>query len=196
MLDQKLRNYKIILASASPRRKQLLEEMGVNFDVSPKHVDEIIPDGLSPKQVAEYLSKLKADAFSETEIGKKTLVITADTVVALKNEILGKPVNREDAIRILKRLSGNSHKVITGVTLKSTSKQRTFSVTTKVVFKELSDEEINFYIDNFKPYDKAGAYGIQEWIGHVAIEKIKGSYFNVMGLPTHRLHEELINFIG
>lgn len=174
----------------------MLEEMGVNFDVSPKHVDEIIPDGLSPKQVAEYLSKLKADAFSETEIGKNTLVITADTVVALKNEILGKPVNKEDAGRILKSLSGNSHNVITGVTLKSTSKQRTFSVTTKVVFKELSAEEIEFYIYNFKPYDKAGAYGIQEWIGHVAIEKIKGSYFNVMGLPTHRLHEELINFIG
>lgn len=196
MLVQKLRNFKIILASASPRRKQLLEEMGLSFKVLPKHVDEIIPEGLSPKQVAEYLSKLKADAFLESEIREKTIVVTADTIVALKNEILGKPVDRNDAVRILKSLSGNTHKVITGVTLKTAIKQRTFSVTTEVVFKELSVKEIDYYIDNFKPFDKAGAYGIQEWIGHAAIEKIDGSYFNVMGLPTHRLYEELLIFVG
>lgn len=174
----------------------MLEEMGVNFEVLPKHVEEVVPVGLIPKDVAEYLSKLKADAFSEKEIGGNTIVVTADTIVALNNEILGKPVDREDAVRILKSLSGNSHKVITGVTLKTALKQRTFSVTTDVIFKELLTEEIDYYIDNFKPYDKAGAYGIQEWIGHAAIEKIDGSYFNVMGLPTHRLYEELLIFVG
>jgi septum formation protein len=196
MLEDKLRNYKILLASASPRRKQLLEEMGVSFELMPKHVEEIVPEGLLPKDVAEYLSKLKADAFSGNEIEENTLIITADTIVALRDEILGKPVNRADAEKILKRLSGNSHKVITGVTLKSLEKEHTFSVVTEVVFKKLSAEEIDFYIDNYKPYDKAGAYGIQEWIGHAAIEKINGSYFNVMGLPTHRLYEELIRFVG
>lgn len=196
MLGQKLGTYKIILASASPRRKQLLMEMGVNFEVSPKNIDEIIPNNISPVAAAEYLSRLKADAFSEEEIGKNTLIITADTIVALKDEILGKPVDRKDAVKILKSLSGNLHNVITGVTLKSATKERTFSVTTEVVFKRLSEEEISYYIDNYKPYDKAGAYGIQEWIGHAAIEEIKGSYFNVMGLPTHRLYKELSLFIA
>lgn len=195
MLIQKLKNYRLLLASASPRRKHLLEELGVNFEVLPRYIEEIIPEGLSPKEVAEYLSKLKSDAFSGNEIGVNTIVLTADTIVALKGEILGKPVDSEDAVKILNRLSGNSHKVITGVTLKTNKKLRTFSVTTEVIFKKLLDEEIRYYVDNFKPYDKAGAYGIQEWIGHVAIEKIKGSYFNVMGLPTHKLYEELLSFI-
>jgi len=196
MLLETLRQYNIILASASPRRAQLLKEMGLEFEVKPKHVDEIIPKNLSPKEIAEYLSKLKADAFSEKEIGVKTLIITADTIVALKQEILGKPVDRLDAVQILKKLSGKSHKVITGVTLRSLLKQRTFSVKTEVDFKNLTDKEIDYYINAYKPYDKAGAYGIQEWIGHAAIEKINGSYFNVMGLPTHKLYEELIIFAG
>jgi len=196
MLLETLRQYNIILASASPRRAQLLKEMGLEFEVKPKHVDEIIPKNLSPKEIAEYLSKLKADAFSEKELGDKTLLITADTIVALKQEILGKPVDRLDAVKILKKLSGKSHQVITGVTLRSLLKQRTFSVKTEVDFKNLTDKEIDYYINTYKPYDKAGAYGIQEWIGHAAIEKINGSYFNVMGLPTHKLYEELISFAG
>lgn len=195
MLLQKLSKYRVVLASASPRRKQLLKEMGVDFEVLPKHVEEIIPEGLTPKEVAEYLSQLKANAFSEKEIEGNTLIITADTIVALGDEILGKPVDKDDAFRILKSLSGKPHEVITGVTIRSVSKQLTFSVSTKVLFKDLSSEEIDYYIENYKPYDKAGAYGIQEWIGHVAIEKIEGSYFNVMGLPTHRLYEELRKFV-
>jgi septum formation protein len=195
MLKTRLKKYDVVLASASPRRKQLLEEMDIEFSVFPKHVEEIIPRGLNPKEVAEYLSKLKAEAFSANEIKGNTLIITADTVVTLDGKILGKPVNRDDAWNILQSLSNKSHEVITGVTIRSASKQLTFSVTTKVVFKRLSVEEIKFYIDNYKPYDKAGAYGIQEWIGHVAIEKIEGSYFNVMGLPTHRLYIELLRFL-
>lgn len=195
MLLQKLSKYRVVLASASPRRKQLLKEMGVDFEVLPKHVEEIIPEGLTPKEVAEYLSQLKAKAFYEKEIEGNTLIITADTIVALGDEILGKPVDKDDAFRILKSLSGKPHEVITGVTIRSVSKQLTFSVSTKVLFKDLSSEEIEHYIENYKPYDKAGAYGIQEWIGHVAIEKIEGSYFNVMGLPTHLLYEELLLFI-
>ena len=195
MLKTRLKKYDVVLASASPRRKQLLQEMDIEFTVYPKHVEEIIPFGLNPKEVAEYLSKLKAEAFSEKEIKANSLIITADTVVTLDGKILGKPVNRDDAFNILKNLSNKSHEVITGVTIRSASKQLTFSVSTEVHFKPLTDKEIEYYIDQFKPYDKAGAYGIQEWIGHVAIEWIKGSYFNVMGLPTHRLYIELLRFI-
>jgi len=195
MLKTRLKKYDVVLASASPRRKQLLQEMDIEFTVYPKHVEEIIPFGLNPKEVAEYLSKLKAEAFSEKEIKANSLIITADTVVTLDGKILGKPVNRDDAFNILKNLSNKSHEVITGVTIRSASKQLTFSVSTEVNFKPLTDKEIEYYIDHFKPYDKAGAYGIQEWIGHVAIEWIKGSYFNVMGLPTHRLYIELLRFL-
>ncbi len=195
MLITKLKNYDLILASGSPRRKQLLEEMGLNFKVLTKPIDEVFPNGLVPKEVAEILSRQKADAFHEKDFAENTLIITADTVVTLEGEILGKPSDRKDAIAILNRLSGKPHEVITGVTLRTKSKVFTFSVSTKVVFKVLNEVEIHYYIDTFKPYDKAGAYGIQEWIGHVAIESIEGSYFNVMGLPTHRLYEELMKFV-
>jgi septum formation protein len=140
------------------------------------------------------LSEKKARAFSNKEISENTLVIAADTIVAVNDLILGKPENNEDARKMLQQLSGRDHEVITGVTIRTYYKLKTFSVGTRVYFKELSDEEITYYIQNFKPFDKAGAYGIQEWIGHVAIERIEGSYFNVMGLPTHRLYEELISF--
>ena len=194
MLHEKLVKYNIILASGSPRRKQLLEEMGVKFKVVPKHIEEIYPDDLSPKEVAEFLSRLKADAFTADEMDEHTLIITSDTVVTIDDEILGKPADKEEATEILKLLSGKSHDVITGVTLKTIERERTFSVSTIVVFKTLNEDEINYYIDHYKPFDKAGAYGIQEWVGHVAIESIEGSYFNVMGLPTHRLYEELLSF--
>lgn len=196
MLIDKLSKYKVILASGSPRRKQLLSEMGIKFSVVPLSVKESYPGDLSPHQIAEYLSELKANAFPPGEMTEQSLVISSDTIVTLNNQVLGKPADRGGAIQILKLLSGNSHQVITGVTLKTLEKQKTFSVSTHVYFKELTEDEIAYYVDTFKPYDKAGAYGIQEWIGHVAIDKIDGSYFNVMGLPTHRLYMELQQFIS
>ncbi|MEJ2594263.1 MAG: Maf family nucleotide pyrophosphatase [bacterium] len=195
MLLEKLEKYDVILASDSPRRKQLLGEMGIRFRKESVGVSEEYPVDLAPRQIAEYLSKRKAGAFEKTRLQENSLLITADTIVTLDEQVLGKPAHREDAIRILRSLSGKPHDVITAVTLKTREKEMTFSVVTKVFFKELADVEINYYIDCFKPYDKAGAYGIQEWIGHAAIEKIEGSYFNVMGLPTHRLYEELSRFI-
>lgn len=194
MLEQFLQSYDIILASASPRRSQLLNELGVQFKVLPKHIEEEFEAGLSPKKVAEYLSEKKAMAFTQSEFNECTLVITADTIVTMDDIILGKPNTKGEAKEMLMQLSGRSHEVITGVTIRSILKIKTFSVSTTVFFKELAEGEMTYYIDNFKPYDKAGAYGIQEWIGHAAIERIEGSYFNVMGLPTHRLYEELVKF--
>lgn len=194
MLLDKLKTYQIILASGSPRRKQLLEEMGIHFSVLVKQVDELFPSDLNPSEAAEFLSRLKADAFSIDDFGENTLIITADTIVSVDGTILGKPADRTEAIDILKQLSNKTHEVITGVTLKTNRKEYTFSVTTSVSFKHLSPAEIIYYVDTYSPYDKAGAYGIQEWIGHVAIEGITGSYFNVMGLPTHQLYEELCLF--
>lgn len=194
MLLERLKNYNLILASASPRRKQLMEEMGISVRIVPRHIDELFPNTMSPVEAAEFLSRSKADAFTAEELKSNILVITADTIVSIGDEILGKPANRNEAVEILELLSGKIHEVITGVTLKTAEKQHTFSVSTKVKFKNLSNSEIEYYIDKFQPYDKAGAYGIQEWIGHVAIEQIEGSYFNVMGLPTHRLYEELLIF--
>jgi len=196
MLQSKLANFEIILSSASPRRKELLKELGVDFKVQLKKVDENYPVGYPVEKVAQYLSEIKAAAFHVSDMKKNTLIITADTVVALGNTILGKPSDKKDAVNILKNLSGKKHQVITGVTLRTIDKRHSFSVSTEVYFKHLSDEEINYYVDKFKPMDKAGAYGIQEWIGHAAIEKIEGSYFNVMGLPTHRLYQELIKFVN
>ena len=195
MLEDKLKGYEIILASASPRRRQLLQELGIQFSVQPRDVAEHFDDGLSPQQVAEHLSELKALAFAEEELKDKTIVITADTVVTLDGAILGKPKNFAEAKDMLRTISGRSHQVITGVTLRSATKMKTFSVSTNVFFKELSEDEIDYYVTVFKPFDKAGAYGIQEWIGHAAVEHIEGSYFNVMGLPVHRLYEELSTFV-
>jgi septum formation protein len=196
MLEEKLLLYDIILASASPRRSELLKELGVRFRVLPKHIDESFDTEFPPQKVAEYLSEKKARAFSQSEIHENTIIITADTIVSIGKVILGKPANILEAKSILQQLSGNKHEVITGVTLRSIKKLLTFSVATTVYFKELSESEMDYYIENFQPFDKAGAYGIQEWIGHAAIERIEGSYFNVMGLPTHRLYEELISFVS
>ena len=194
MLQTNLSKYDIILASASPRRKQLLEELGIKFTIQTREVDEDYPAGYPVEKVAQYLSEKKAAAFHESEINENTLLITADTIVALGTTILGKPSNYQDAVTMLKSLSGKKHQVITGVTIRTINKMHSFSVSTEVYFKHLTDVEINYYVDNYKPMDKAGAYGIQEWIGHAAIERIEGSYFNVMGLPTHRLYEELKRF--
>ncbi len=195
MLSDTLKKYKIILASASPRRRHLLREMGFEFDVISRKITEAFPLAYNPEQVALHLAELKAATFSTAELEPDKLLIAADTVVALENRILGKPISRKNAFDTLEQLSGRSHKVITGVCLRTSTEAHSFASATKVYFKQLNTEEINYYITNFLPFDKAGAYGIQEWIGHVAIEKIEGSYYNVMGLPTHKLYEELMSFI-
>ncbi len=196
MLPELLKSYEVILASGSPRRKDLLAEMGIHFDVQTKPGDETFPESLPTHEVAGYLSLQKALNFANKGLTENQLIITADTIVVVDGTILGKPVNESQACEMLTQLSGKIHEVITGVTLMTAHKSHTFSVATEVVFKKLSVEEIDYYVHHFQPFDKAGAYGIQEWIGHVAIERIDGSYFNVMGLPTHRLYEELIHFLN
>ena len=193
MLHEKIKNYNIILASQSPRRQMLLKGLDIPFEIKIKDTEEIYPPNLKKEEIALYLCKLKASAF-ENEIDEKTLVITADTIVWINEIVLNKPKDFNDAVNILKQLSGNMHEVITGVCLKTKEKTHTFYALTKVYFKNLSDQEIEYYISNYKPYDKAGAYGAQEWIGYIAIEKIEGSYFNVMGLPTRMLYDELMKF--
>lgn len=186
--------YKIILASASPRRQQLLSDLDIPFTVLViKDIDESYPQDLPAIEVAAYLSQKKAASYHPT-LNEQHLVITADTVVINQSEVLGKPANQEEASTMLKALSGKSHQVVTGVTLTSKTKSHTFSAITEVKFSQLDDEEIKYYIDTYKPYDKAGAYGIQEWIGSVGVEHIQGSYFNVMGLPVHQLYQALKSF--
>ena len=186
--------YRIILASRSPRRQQLLRELGVEFDVILKDYDESYPEHLNGEEIASYIASAKARCF-RNDISRDEIVITADTIVWCNNKVLGKPVDDEDAFAILSEISGNTHDVITGVTILSSEKEITFTETTKVTFAPLTGEEISYYIRNFKPFDKAGAYGIQEWIGLVACNRIEGSYFNVVGLPIHRLYKELIEFV-
>jgi septum formation protein len=194
MRIENLNNFKIILASRSPRRQQLLRELGLKFDVVIKEYQETYPEGLSGEEIATYVAHEKAKSF-KSQISYNEIVIAADTIVWCNNKVLGKPIDFEDAKRILIEISGNTHEVITGVSLFSLSKEITFSDSTKVTFETLSEEEIVYYIDKFKPYDKAGAYGIQEWIGLIACSHIDGSYFNVVGLPVQRLYKELQNFI-
>ena len=194
MIIDKLNDYEIILASRSPRRQQLLQELGLKFEVVTREYSEIYPEGLGGEEIARYVAHEKAASF-KNEISYNEIVIAADTIVWCNNRVLGKPVNRNDAARILKEISGNTHEVITGVSLLSQSKQFTFSDSTKVTFDSLSDEEIYYYIERYRPYDKAGAYGIQEWICIVACSHIDGSYFNVVGLPVQKLYKELQRFI-
>jgi len=193
MLFENLKDYQIILASKSPRRNSLLKELGLKFKVRIHETDETYPDSLSVEEIPSYLAEKKALPF-ENESDSNTIIITADTIVYIENEVLGKPTDYEDAYQMLQKLSGRWHQVATGVCLFSKNKKVTFTSVTKVQFKPLTHDEIDYYITNFKPYDKAGAYGIQEWIGLVAAEKIDGSYFNVMGLPVQRLYEELCKF--
>jgi len=187
-------NKKILLASASPRRSQLLKDAGFDFKIiTGKKIDETVPEKLIGKNAALYLAELKADAYSE-EIKPDTVLITADTVVCLGDRILGKPENYENAFEILQSLSGKKHKVITGVSIRSAEKKISFADETVVTFKKLDKEEIDYYITYYKPFDKAGAYGIQEWIGYIGITEITGSYFNVMGLPIQKVYEILKKF--
>lgn len=192
---EELKEYDLILASRSPRRRQLLADCGLEFSLAGDYeVVEEYPRDLPADEVAAFLSRLKSEAYPEP-LGGKDILITADTVVIADGRILGKPDGRETALDMLRSLSGRSHSVITGVTLRNGSRSRTFDSRTKVFFKQLSDEEIDYYVDRYRPYDKAGAYGIQEWIGYVAIERIEGSFYNVMGLPVQKLLTELEIFI-
>lgn len=192
MLDN-LKKYNIVLASKSPRRQELLKHIGVDFTILTKDVDESYPSRLAPLEVAPFLSLKKAKAFEDSELPEDFMVITADTVVIAENEILGKPKDRDDAFRMLELLSGKTHKVVTGVTVRTKDFTKTFSVMSKVTFDNLDNQEIEYYVDNYKPYDKAGAYGIQEWIGYIGVSCVEGSYFNVMGLPTRKLYMVLKN---
>ncbi|MBT6745267.1 MAG: septum formation protein Maf [Flavobacteriales bacterium] len=185
----KLKGKKLILGSQSPRRKELLASLNLDFDVFAKEVDETYPNGLSNKEIAEYLANLKSIVFKPLS---NEIIITADTIVCVDNEILGKPSTKTEASQMLKKLSARAHEVITGVSIKSMNNEYTFSDTTSVHFGKLTYDEIDYYIDTYKPYDKAGSYGIQEWIGQIGITKIEGSYFNVMGLPVHRVYAELL----
>jgi len=181
----------ILLASKSPRRQQLIQEMGFDFRIVHQDIDESYPAELAAEEVAEYLACLKAEAVKQELKAENEVILASDTIVVLNGEIFGKPIDQAEARAILKKLSGQTHAVITGVCLLSKNKTVRFSETTYVHFLELSSSEIDYYIESCQPYDKAGAYAIQEWIGLNKIEKIEGSYFNVVGLPTHRVYQEL-----
>lgn len=191
MLKQKLNNYNVILASGSPRRQQFFRDLDIDFSIQLKEIEEMYPENLKGVAITDYLSNLKSDAFST--LNDKDLLITSDTIVWLEGKALGKPKDAKDAFTMLRAMSGKKHEVITSVCLKTTSFQKIINDITNVTFKELSDDEIHYYINNYKPFDKAGAYGIQEWIGFIGIDKIEGSYFNVVGLPVHKLYKELMN---
>jgi len=194
MINKRLEDYHLVLASASPRRQYLLKELGLDFEILTTYVKEEYPAGLAPMEIATYLADLKAASFDTARMNPKTILIAADTIVVLGDEILGKPANHDEAVIMLKKLSGKKHDVITAVCLKSRKKKKTFHVQSSVYFKELSLEEIEYYIRNFQPFDKAGGYGVQEWIGYIGISKIEGSFFNIMGLPVKELYEELLLF--
>ena len=192
---ENLKKYRIILASNSPRRQELLSLMDVKFDsIVRKGVDENYPKGLKTKDVPEYLARKKAEAYKDLLTDPNTLIITADTIVILDKEIIGKPQNQEGDKELLMKLQGRSHRVISGVAITTAEKQVSFSVKTKVLMRPMDEDIINYYVKHYKPTDKAGAYGIQEWIGAIGIGHIEGSFQNVMGLPTQRLFVELCNF--
>ena len=189
-----LNKYHIILASKSPRRQELLRGMGVDFEILTKETPENYPNDLPLDEVPKYLSLQKSLAFKDDELPADYLLITSDTVVICEGEILGKPKDREDAARMLELLSGKTHHVVTGVTVRSAAKTESFAVRSNVTFAELEQDEIAYYIEHCKPFDKAGAYGIQEWIGYVGISGLEGSFYNVMGLPTRKLYQCLKSF--
>ncbi len=195
LLNEKLKNFHVILASGSPRRREILKILDFDFEVKTKETEEIYPKELPAEKVSEYLAELKAKAFeNEVTNDEKLIVITSDTTLVIDGRIIGKPKDRQGAIEMLQTLSGKKHTVYSGVCIKSKRKTVTFTASTDVWFKELSDEEIIFYVDKYKPFDKAGAYAVQEWIGAAAISRIEGSYYNVMGLPSKMLYTELEKF--
>jgi len=187
-----LENYHIVLASNSPRRRELLAGLGLDFEVNVvKGIDESYPDSLPVEQIAEYIAEKKSEAYP---LSPAELLITADTIVVAQGAVLGKPKDAADARRMLRMLSGQTHHVITGVCLATRERRSRFSSVTEVTFAKLTDEEIDYYISNYQPYDKAGSYGIQEWIGYIGVEGIRGSFYNVMGLPVQRIYQELKKF--
>ena len=192
MLNQKLKNYNIILASASPRRQEFFRALELDFDIQLKPVEEIYPEQLKHSEISDYLSVLKTQPFLK-ELKEKVLLITSDTIVWHNNEALGKPNDEKEAYNMIKSLSGKTHEVITSVCFTSKTKQIVINDTTKVTFKQFTEDEIWYYINNYKPFDKAGAYGIQEWIGQIGVTNLEGSYFNVMGFPVHLVYKTLIN---
>ena len=193
MLTDKLKNKHLILASGSPRRQHFLHELDLDFEIRLKEVDEIYPGHLKEEEITDYLAKLKASPF-KTDLKADDILITADTIVWLNDKAIGKPKDKKNAISMLHLLSNKTHTVISSVCITSLEKQVVFHDFTFVQFKKLTNEEIEFYIDKYKPFDKAGSYGIQEWIGYIGIEKIKGSYFNVMGFPIQKFYQELLKF--
>lgn len=193
MLNPHLKNYTILLASGSPRRQQFFQDMHLDFEVRLKEVDEIYPEHLKASEITDFLAKLKADAF-QGELAPNDILVTSDTIVWHNGKALGKPKDYDDAFRILRALSDSTHEVYTSVCFRHNGKTDIINEVTKVTFAHLSDEAIAYYLDNFKPYDKAGAYGIQEWIGIIGISKIEGSYSNVVGLPVQKVYEYFTTF--
>lgn len=195
MLLDEIQKYRIILATKSPRRQHLMKEAGFSFEVSHLHeVEENYPENLNKFEIPIYLAELKSDAYPD-KLEEQDLLITADTIVWLNGKVINKPNGREDAISILRSLSGNMHEVITGVCIRNSHEKLCFHSQSEVFFRKLKEEEILYYVDHFKPFDKAGAYGIQEWVGYIGISKIQGSFFNVMGLPIQLLYQKLEEFI-
>ncbi|MGE4587103.1 MAG: Maf family nucleotide pyrophosphatase [Mangrovibacterium sp.] len=193
MTLKNLEKYRLVLASGSPRRQHLLRELGLDFEIRPAHLEEFYPPELGMTAIPVYLAELKADALREG-MKDNELLITADTIVWKDDKVLGKPRDREEAVAMLQGLSGAKHQVITGMHLLSAKRKVSFHAVTEVCFDELGLDEISYYVDHYRPYDKAGAYGIQEWIGFVGINRIEGSFYNVMGMPLHKLYQHLKNF--
>lgn len=194
MLKDKLNKINIILASGSPRRQQFFKEMDLHYTIRLKEIEEIYPEHLQAEEITNFLAELKANAF-ENDLKENDILVTSDTIVWLKGKALGKPKDYNDAFKMLQELSNQTHEVITSVCLKSLDKTEVFHCVTKVTFSDLSDEAIRYYLDNYKPFDKAGSYGIQDWIGLIGISKIEGSYTNVVGLPTEILFQKLMNYV-
>ena len=193
MLKDKLNTINIILASGSPRRQQFFKEMDLHYTIRLKEIEEIYPEHLQAEEITNFLAELKASAF-ENELKENDVLVTSDTIVWLNGKALGKPKDYDDAFQMLQQLANQTHEVITSVCLKSIDKMEVFHCVTKVTFANLSDEAIKYYLDNYKPFDKAGSYGIQDWIGLIGISKIEGSYTNVVGLPTEMLFQKLMNY--
>ncbi|MCX2679323.1 Maf-like protein [Galbibacter sp. EGI 63066] len=195
LLNEQLKKHHIILASGSPRRQQFFKELGLDFEVRLKKVEEVYPKRLFKYEISDYLAQLKALPFKE-ELKESDILITSDTIVWHENKALGKPKSKEEAIKMLESLSGQMHEVITSVCFTTSRLEKTINHITKVFFKELTAEEIDYYVTNYKPFDKAGAYGIQEWIGQIGIKKIEGSYFNVVGLPVYEVYRTLNSLVN
>lgn len=193
MLNKQLQSVHLILASGSPRRQQFFKELGLDFEIRLKEIEEIYPTHLQAAEITDYLAELKANAFSD-ELKANDILVTSDTIVWHHNECLGKPKDYPDAFQMLQKLSGSTHQVITSVCLKTSQKSETFHAITKVTFKPLSDDEIRYYLDHYQPFDKAGSYAIQEWIGYIGITKIEGSYTNVVGMPMQLVYDKLCTF--